>query len=101
MNGRSLTSAIRTVWYAAPANLRPSQQANPLHLVATVEDLHGSSALESLKIAALQTLDPLVEAEATHPSLVWSSSAVALIAARPQVVPLPTPQTSSSPSATP
>ena len=86
-NARSLASAVKTVWYASPTSLRPSLQANLLDLIATVEDLHGSAAIESLKLAALQTLDPLIEAAATRPGLTWSSAAAALLAARPPVVP--------------
>ena len=87
-NGRSLASAVKTVWYASPANLRPSLQANLLDLISTVEDLHGSSALESHKLAALKTLDPLVDAAAARHDLVWSSAAATLLAARPTVIPL-------------
>ena len=86
-NARSLASAVKTVWYASPTRLRPSLRTNLLDLIATVEDLHGSAAIESLKLAALQTLDPLIEAAATHPGLTWSSAAAALPAARPPVVP--------------
>ena len=86
-NGRSLASAVKTVWYASPTNLRPSLQANLLDLISTVEDLHGSSAIESHKLAALQTLDPLVDAAATRHDLVWSSAAATLLATRPAVIP--------------
>ena len=86
-SGRSLASAVKTVWYGSPTNLRPTLQANLLDLIATVEDIHGSSAIESHRLSALQSLDPLVDAAATHPSLVWSSAAATLLAARPPVVP--------------
>ena len=86
-NARSLVSAVKTVWYASPTSLRPSLQANLLDLIARVEDLHGSASIESLKLAAPQTLDPLIEAAATRPGLTWSSAAAALLAARPPVVP--------------
>ena len=74
-NGRSLASAIKTLWYAPPTNLRPSVQINLLDLISTVEDLqvedlHRSSAIESQKLAALQTLDPLVDAAAARHDLV-------------------------------
>ena len=39
-NGRSLASAVKTVWYASPTNLRPSLQANLLDLISTVQDPH-------------------------------------------------------------
>ena len=86
-NGRSLASAVKTVWYASPTNLRPSLQANLLDLISTVEDLHGSSAIECHKLAALQTLEPLVDTAAARHDLVWSSGAATLLAARPTVIP--------------
>ena len=86
-SGRSPASAVKTVWYGCPANLRPTLQANLLDLIATVEDIHGASAIESHRLTALQSLDPLVDAAATHPGLVWSSAAATLLAARPPVVP--------------
>ena len=86
-SGRSLASAVKTVWYGCPANLHPTLQANLLDLIANVEDIHGSSAIESHHLTALQSLDPLVDAATTHPSLVWSSAAATLLAARPLVVP--------------
>ena len=86
-SGRSLASAVKTVWYGCPATLRPTLQANLLDLIATVEDIHGASAIESHRLTALQSLDPLVDAAATRPGLVWSSAAATLLAARPPVVP--------------
>ena len=85
--GRSLASAVKTVWLASPTNLRPSLQANLLDLISTVEDLHGSSAIETHKLAALQTLGPLVDTPAARHDLVWSSAAATLLAARPAVIP--------------
>ena len=86
-SGRSLASAVKTVWYGCPASLRPTLQANPLDLIARVVDIHGASAIESHRLPALQPLDPFVDLAATHPGLVWLSAAATLLAVRPPVVP--------------
>ena len=81
--GHSLASAMKTIWYASPMNLRPTLQKNLLDVIATVKDLRGSTSIETHKLAALQALDPIIEAAAARHGVVWSPAAATLLAACP------------------
>ena len=84
---RALASAVKTVWLASPTTTRLSLQTSLLDLINTVEEQHGSTGLEDQRLAALRTLDPLMEAAAARPGVGWSTLAATLLAVRPTVVP--------------
>ena len=65
-SARALASAVKTVWLASPTAIRLSLQSFFLDLINTVEGQHRSTGLEDQRLAALRTLDPLIDA-ATAP----------------------------------
>ena len=82
---RALASAVKTVWLASGTGVRQALQANLTDLITTVEEQHGTAGMETARLSALTTLDPIFEC--VHPGLVWSSVAPALLAVQPPVVP--------------
>ena len=77
---------MKTIWYASPMNLRPSLQPNLLDVI----DIHCSTSIKTHKLAALQALDPIIEAAAACHRVVWLPAAATLLAACPQALLLET-----------
>ena len=86
------------MWLASPTATRTSLQTSLLDLINTVEEQHGSTGLDDQRLGALQTLDPLIEAEAARPGVAWSTLAATLLAMRPGVVPAEAVALPASPS---
>ena len=86
-SARALTSAVKTIWLASLTTTRPSLQSSLLDLIGTVEEQHGSTGLGDQRLAALQTLDPLIDAASARPGVAWSALTATLLAVRPTVVP--------------
>ena len=84
---RALASAVKTVWLASGTNLRPALQANLTDLITTVEEQHGTASMETARLNALTTVDPIIECASVRPGMVWSNVAPALLAVQPPVVP--------------
>ena len=84
---RALASAVKTVWLAPGTSERPALQANLTDLITTVEEQHGTAGMETARLNALTTLDPIIECASVRPGLVWSNAAPALLAVQPPVVP--------------
>ena len=84
---RALASAVKPVWLASGTSVRPALQANLTGLITTVGEQHGTAGMETARLNALTTLDPIIECASVRPGLVWSNVAPALLAVQPPVVP--------------